>query len=179
MKILALLSGSAVGSGIAHAITAAAEKPDGNTAENWVFFCITAAEEAAAAVLSDPPFAQQEVGAEFFNETADEWDRGTAAEHIAAGNQDKAEEYLDRLAQRRKQTVVKGKELQAAAAAASAFAFRACMPKLTSRGMVQAFIACTAAGVQRRFITGNDASALLYTAQLALSAYPKRQKRRR
>jgi hypothetical protein len=65
---------------------------------------------------------------------------------------------------------VKGPELDKLAQAAAAIAFRACMPHVTGRRNTQAYIACVAAGVQLKYITGTEARSLLYTAQLALAA---------
>ena len=61
---------------------------------------------------------------------------------------------------------------------AGATAFRACMPKVTGRRNTQAYIACVAVGVQRRYLSGSESKALLYTAQLALAAYPHRRSSR-
>ncbi len=58
--------------------------------------------------------------------------------------------------------------------AAASEAFKRCMPQLTGRRRAQAFIACVAVGAQRKYLNKGEASSLLYTAQLALSAYPKR-----
>jgi hypothetical protein len=67
---------------------------------------------------------------------------------------------------------------EADAREAAGAAFRSCMPKITGRRSTQAYIACIAAGVQHDYLTGAEAKALLYTAQLALSAHPSRRAQR-
>ncbi len=52
------------------------------------------------------------------------------------------------------------------------------MPRLTGRKATQGYIACIAFGLQHGYFTGAEAKALLYSAQLALSAYPGRQSKR-
>jgi hypothetical protein len=138
---------SAVGHGVAHAIYAAAAPM---SAEEWVIFCCTAADEAEATVRESP--SPREMG---------------SAERLLR-NLSPGEEFpeLDR-----HNTRAEAEGIREAGAAA----FRACMPKLTGRRMTQAYIACVAAGVQRHYFNGSEAKALLYTAQLALSAHPHRR----
>jgi hypothetical protein len=71
-----------------------------------------------------------------------------------------------------------GEELIEAAEAAARLGFLGAMPRLTKRSNAQASIACVAVGVQRRYITGSEARTMLYTAQLALGAFPKRQQQK-
>lgn len=57
----------------------------------------------------------------------------------------------------------------------AAMAYRANMPPMRSRSQVQCFVACVAVGVLRGYISTRDANVLLYGAQAALSAFPKRK----
>ncbi len=144
---------SSVGTGIANAIFAVADSLQ--SPESWVHFCITAAEEAHAAVLQNPPLALD--------------DRGEGERLI--------DEVLShRTGEAYRPEPITGSALLAAANAAAATAFRCCMPKVTGRRNTQAYIACIAAGVARGYIAGKDARPLLYTAQLALQAHPKTQR---
>lgn len=127
------------------AVHAVQEPRDRRTAEAWVYFCLGAADEAYAAAMENPPYA-------------------TGKNH--------AYELLEELKGNKQieRQRISGKELEESAHTAAAIAFRACMPHLTGRSKAQAYIACVAAGVQRRYITGAEARAMMYTAQLALSA---------
>ena len=127
------------------AVHAVQEPRDRRTAEAWVYFCLKAADEAFSTAMENPPYVERE-------NTAYEW----------------LEELTGRKTIERERK--KGKELEASAHTAAAIAFRACMPHLTGRSKAQAYIACVAAGVQRRYICGAEARAMMYTAQLALSA---------
>jgi hypothetical protein len=145
----------AVGHGIAHALFAVAIAGP-SSPEEWVMFCLDAADEAESSVRESPP-AQAAEGtlARLLRETAEpgdpEYGRPPGHDHAA---------------------------VEEAARTAGAVAFRACMPKLTGRRCTQAYIACVAVGVQRNYFTGGEAKALLYTAQLALSAHPSRRAQR-
>jgi hypothetical protein len=142
---------SAVGHGIARAIFATAETGPA-TSEEWVLFCLKAADEAEATVRENPP--RQSVGSaqKLLYDLAEPGDPeyGVDPELSASASREA--------------------ELEAGAAA-----FRCCMPRLTGRRNTQAYIACVAAGLQRAYFTGSEAKALLYTAQLALSAHPSRR----
>lgn len=136
----------AVGHGIAHAIYAAADGP--SSPEEWVVFCLSAADEAEQSVRDSPP----------------------------ARTMGSAEKMLRKLAPETFEEEDEENEATAEAVRqAGAAAFRACMPKITGRRNTQAYIACVAAGLQRSYFTGSEAKALLYTAQLALSAHPHRR----
>lgn len=50
-------------------------------------------------------------------------------------------------------------------------AWRCCLPTLENIDCIRAFIACIASGQARRWLTAEDAKALTYTAQLALTAW--------
>ncbi len=129
------------------AIRAAQSTRDRRTAEGWVHFCITAAEEAFASVMENPPRVIR---------------KDTAAEYLNKILREKREpeevEYYE------------GDKLREVATTAAANAFRNNMPHVTGRRNAQAYIACVAAGVQRHYIAGGEARSLLYTAQLALTA---------
>jgi hypothetical protein len=133
------------------AIWAVQEPSDRKTAESWVHFCLEAANEAYATVMENPPFITRE-------NSAYEW-----LEELKRREKGEQERDIER-------ERASGDELKQEAHGAATIAFRACMPHVTGRRNAQAYIACVAAGVQRRYITGADARALLYTAQLALSA---------
>lgn len=191
----------AVGAGITATIRAqAVSKAEADSPEAWVHFCTTAADEAYAAVLESPPVVQRELGsaqkmllkldrmeddanaprlwatlpdderdrAERSGWTQAGWDasQGGLLRGVKVGPVDA--EYVQ----------LHGAELSQAAHHAALVAFRACMPKLTGRRTTQAYIACVATGVQRGYFTGSESKALLYTAQLALSAYPSRRAQR-
>jgi hypothetical protein len=138
---------SAVGHGIALAIYAAAE--DGpRHPEDWVVFCLQAAMEAEAAVREAPRVM------------------GSAEKLLRTLDPDDEFPEIDRLFVEQRAEDVRE---------AGATAFRSCMPKVTGRRNTQAYIACVAAGLQRNYFTGSEAKALLYTAQLALTAHPHRR----
>lgn len=71
-----------------------------------------------------------------------------------------------------------GEELIQAAEQAARIGYLGAMPRLTKRSNAQASIACIAVGVQQHYISAVEARAMLYTAQLALGAFPKRQQQR-
>lgn len=149
---------SSVGTGIANAIFAVAAAHDGP--EAWVHFCITAADEARASVMDNPPLQPDTRGPA--ERQADKW--------ITESHPERTGEHAP--------PPITGEALTNAAHAAAVMAFRCCMPKLTGRKHTQAYIACVAAGVQRGYFTGSEARSLLYTAQLALTAYPSRRANR-
>jgi hypothetical protein len=144
------LHAGAVGHGIAHAIYASQAAP--MTPEEWVLFCLNAADEAEASVRESPPARGMGSAEKLLRELCPEESWALDAPDHAA--------------------------VKEAAQEAGAAAFRACMPKLTGRRTTQAYIACVAAAVQRSYFTGSEAKALLYTAQLALSAHPHRRANR-
>jgi hypothetical protein len=146
---------TAVGVGIAVSISASSGKPD--SPATWVGFCIKAAEEAKAAVLNDPPYYPNN------RERA----KAMFAASLPAG--------VMQIFKDPAPVAMSGDDLTAAAWSAATAAFRCCMPQLTGRRAVQAYIACIAAGVQYKFLSGGDARALLYNAQLALAAFPSRR----
>lgn len=137
---------AAIGHGIARAIYAQAEDPQ--TAADWIHYCLNAAREAEQVA----------------RESIEPHQMGTAERLVRELWPDDepplppAHEEHD----------------EAAIREAAATAFRCCMPALTSRRRAQAYIACVAAGVQHRYISAGEARSLLYTAQLALAANPKR-----
>ncbi len=151
---LASVHGNAVGAGVGLAIHVLQKSAVPESPEAWVHFCVTAAEEAYAAVMDDPP----EISVKSY---------GPAARLIEQLEREAGEHHAP--------LVLQGSELEDAAHEAASAAFRLCMPRITSRKQTQGYIACVAAGVQRRYIDGKDAKPLLYTAQLALSAYPQRR----
>jgi len=141
---------SAVGHGIARAIFATADDGPASS-EEWVMYCLKAAAEAEAAVREAP--RQMGSAERLLRELSPEDDFAELNKVIA----DQREEEIRE---------------------AGEVAFRSCMPKLTGRRNTQAYIACVAAGVQKRYFSGSEAKALLYTAQLALTAHPSRRARR-
>ena len=142
------LHASAIGVGIANAIFATDNEP--TDAAAWIHFCVTAAEEAHAEVLRNPPLETTSPG---------------SAEIMLAKLQNEPPP---------RRQFVEGAELTAAAKAAATWAFRSCMPKLTNRRSVQCFIACATVGMLHGYITGKETNALLYAANAALTAHPKR-----
>jgi hypothetical protein len=149
---------NAVGVGICHALEASADAAPGSP-EEWVQFCLKAADEAYAEAMENPPDRKRGPVAQLLHDIGE--DRLRVDEEI---------EYQNRLK--------KTPEAKDAARDAAQTAFRMCMPRITGRRATQAYIACVAAGVQRGYLTGKDASSLLYTAQLALSAWPSRRAQR-
>jgi hypothetical protein len=148
----------AVGHAITFAIQAGgSEHPE--SPESWVHFCVTAAEEAEDTI-------SEADGVDLPSPTILKLDRmmdKTKWPDIPQfANSEEYERW--RAVQR---PAVNAKE-------AAAMAYKLCMPKLTGRRATQAYIACVAAGVQRGYFSGIEAKSLLYTAQLALSAYPSR-----
>lgn len=55
-------------------------------------------------------------------------------------------------------------------------AYKAAMPIMDSRESTHAYVACVAHGLAAGFISGQDASKMLYAAQVALSATQARQR---
>jgi len=141
----------AVGDAIARAFGADGQHSD--TTADWIHYCVTAAEEAHAAVLDDPPQGRTSVG----QDMCDAIDRDEIGFKPSAP------------------PALVGAALMAAANNAAAVAFRCCLPQLTNRRRVQAYIACIAVGVGHHYIAAKDGNALLYPAQLALAAFPKRR----
>ncbi len=142
----------AVGRGIGFAIGIAQTKETPDSPEAWVDFCLSAAREAHQAAMESPPRVTLGPVATLLLEIAEEEiDRDPPIDHKAA---------------------------EAGAHNAARIAYRCCMPKLTGRRMTQAYIACVAAGVQYAYFSGAEATSLLYTAQLALAAYPHRRAKR-
>jgi hypothetical protein len=139
---------SAVGHGIATAIFANADEGPMRP-EEWVMFCLKAALEAENAVREAPRVMGS--AEKLLRELADEGEEFPELDATIALNREDA--------------------IREAAQAA----FRACMPKLTGRRNTQAYIACVAMGLQRRYFSPGEAKALLYTAQLALTAHPHRR----
>lgn len=142
----------AVGVGIIAALDAAAESPQRNETEAlWLHLCITAADEAHAEVKRNPPIVRPR------RSSIDQ-----LLEHLGEDTDPAPEpEALD------------GEALEQAARAAAAAAFLGCMPPLTTRRRIRAYIACVAVAMQRRYVTAGDAAKLLYAAQTALLANPK------
>jgi hypothetical protein len=149
------LHAGAVGHGIAVAIFAVAREP--GCPEEWVHLCITAADEAESAVNESPPARAMGSAERMLRETSEpgelgpEWDEPLIVDNTA---------------------------MREAARQAGSAAFRACMPRITGRRNLQAYIACVAAGLGRQYFTGPEARAALYVAQIALSAWPRRQQTR-
>ncbi|SNT19005.1 hypothetical protein SAMN05421770_10554 [Granulicella rosea] len=56
-------------------------------------------------------------------------------------------------------------------------AFIACLPPLTTRQRVKAFIACIVHGQLHGYLEGAEVKSLLYAAQLALSAHHRKEAR--
>lgn len=153
---------AAVGAGIIHAMHALAARPDADSPEAWVLFCCTAADEAYSAVLEQPVQAAEEGSAtKLLRELCETF--GDDPETLARLNRERDQGNADN---------------REAAHQAAAIAFRNCMPKLTGRRASQAYIACSAVALQRGYVTAAEAKALLYTAQLALSAHPSRRAQR-
>lgn len=154
------VSAHAVGHGIIASMQAATRS--GETERAWVEFCIGAADEARAeAQQGDANYP--DVMTWIVNKMK-AMKRGDIYE-VDGLEHNTWEEYEQWLKQQ-------GGHADAALAAKTAF--RCCMPPLTGRGRAKAYIACVAAGVAHGHITGPEARAMLYSAQLALSVHPKR-----
>lgn len=52
-------------------------------------------------------------------------------------------------------------------------AWRQCLPILSSRQKVPAFVACVAHGLQLQILTAEESRVLMYTAQMALASLAK------
>lgn len=143
-------------------LLALAEEPD--SPEAWIHLCLKAAEEATAAIaesdLHSPSHIAQAIrhieSAPAYYLTPGHWQTND----LLAVGKAYAEGVL---------------KLDANSSAGAAIAFRANLPPMKSRKMVQSFVACVAVGVLQNFITPRDANVLLYGAQAALSAIPKRK----
>lgn len=173
--------------GVAATIRAAAAtfKGSGETIENWVQFCIKAADEAHAEVLENPPTvtiaSTHDPLMEGLLKMGDLMSEEDHAKHGATITHN-AEEYAESgsISGYEGRAIVgrtrpmDGEDLIAAANTAAAMAFRCCMPQLTGRRRAQAYFACAAAGLQRGYFKGAEAKAMLHSAQLALNAFPKR-----
>jgi hypothetical protein len=154
------INANAVGAGVGVSIGKMQRGRELETPEAWVHFCCTAAEEAYQAAMDDP-ILTPELHLDVMQQGKGE---STPAFLLRTLEKEpKPFEQLDVAA------------MEAAAHEAAGVAFRMCMPRLVGRRTTQAFIACVAVGVQRGYILGRDAKSLLYTAQLALSAHPKRE----
>lgn len=114
-------------------------------------FALRAAEEARAHTVANPPLEPEPTG--------------FAA---AIANIDKQQ------GKERTRKRLSGVDLIEEAERVARIAYLGAMPRLTKRSNAQASIACIAVGVQQRYITGVEARTMLYTAQLALGAFPKR-----
>jgi hypothetical protein len=64
------------------------------------------------------------------------------------------------------------------AGVAAQAAWKGSMPHITDADSVAAYIGCVAAGMQRGFINGAEAKAMLYTAQCAIMAHGRPAVRR-
>ena len=124
------------------------------TAEWWVQKCLDAAEAAAERATTNP---DAETGMPVYDKEGDV--------DIA-----QVEKWL-------KWAMGGGRGRQTVQEAASA-AFLCEMPPLVSRGHTKAFIACVAAGVGHKYLTPLEAKSLMYSAQLALSAFRPRARER-
>lgn len=62
---------------------------------------------------------------------------------------------------------------------AAIMAWRCCLPQLEDLDSIKAFIACIATGQARRWLNAEEAKALTYTAQLALTAWQENSKARK
>jgi hypothetical protein len=147
-------------------LLACAERLDGP--ESWVHLCITAAQEAVV--------AEDEGGSELPTRSA----VAQALDHIRTMEIRKEKSWQVNLLVSLAEGYVKSSPATPGEGAPSAasIAYRANMPSITSRRTAQCFIACVAAGIVRGYITVKDANALLYAAQAALSAFPKRKPRK-
>jgi hypothetical protein len=171
---------SAIGEGMVSAILAATEKPQSETIETWVQFCLKAGDEAHTAVLENPPTitikGTGDPGMLTLLRIGDQLSREDNARYGGAITTSAREYESGRAVVTRP---MDGTELEAYALAAASMAFRCCMPQLTGRRRAQAYFACVAAGLQRGYFKGAEAKAMLHSAQLALNAYPKRQQKPR
>jgi hypothetical protein len=132
-----------LGIGIALSIHAGARS---DSVETYVIGCLSAAAEAYAATIEQPPER-----------------RGSTAMRALYQRASMGERLDD------------ARAIEEAAQEAASQAFRAAMPTITNRRMAQAYIACACAGLAAKYLTGQDARAMLYGAQLALAAHPQRR----
>ena len=160
MNRLHLVPAAAVGVGIAASIQATAARPDAESEDAWIFFCGTAADEAYAAVLRDPPPAPARA-------------RGSIDRLL----EDLGEPLDGEIIADEPPEPMTGDALKQAAHSAAAFAFLANLPPLTNRRRIRAYIACLAIAITRSYVTTAVGNKLLYAAQTALSAHPKRASR--
>lgn len=154
-----------IGRGLALSIRAVASRPDAESEEAWIYFATTAADEAYAAVMQNPPPRFVSSRKSTVRVLLDKLNR------MDGEPEPEEEEEFE-------EEPIEGDELLNAAHAAAASAFRYNLPQLTGRRRTKAYLACVAVGVQRGYITGPEARAMLYVAQLALTANPKRQQPR-
>jgi hypothetical protein len=136
---------AAIGHGIARAMHAQIEDPQ--TPADWIQFALDAAREAES-IARESMEPNEGSALKLLRELSPEEDFGP----VSFSDAD-----------------------ERAIREAGSMAFRACMPQLTCRRNVQAYIACCAAGVAHKYLTAADAKALMYSAQLALTAFPKRR----
>jgi hypothetical protein len=132
-----------------------------STVAGWIHLCVTAAEEATAAAKEAANLPTPE--------TVGEAIRVVRQNHQEL-NGARGFDYIVKIikAYQFGQLLPPGD--------AAAVAFRASLPPLSSRANTQAFIACVAVGLARQLLSAADATKLVYTAQCALSAYPKRKR---
>lgn len=176
----------AVGAGVVAFLNAAADRPPRETEEDWIHLCLTAAAEAHTEVMRNPPPKPgQERG--YVDRLLDDLRR----EEQAAGRGPREKDELGRwlpaqaseapaepLEPAQVELVrLEGAELEHAAHVAAATAFLCCMPPLTTRRRIRAYIACAAVAVQHGYVTAAVATKLLYAAQVASAANPKRAPR--
>lgn len=150
-------------------LLAVASKPEGQTPADWIAFCLDAAREAEAAVHENPPTHMRKksvVG--FLLDDIRRIQEGTRVDDLEPHNHPEFE-HDD----------LEPGELDVIARSAAATAFRCCMPQLVNRRNTTAYIACVAVGMQHNYLDAKEAKSLMYTAQLALSAFRPRQRLRR
>lgn len=116
------------------------------TPEKWVYLCIKNATKAHDQIMKNPPETKGS-SIDQLNRNLDAF-QGVESPIL----------YLS------------GETLERHADECAKIAYLATMPLVTTRSNTRAYIACVAAGVQRKYIAGVEARALLYTCQLALAA---------
>ena len=142
-------------------LLALAENPD--DPEAWIHSCLQAADEAEVAIVESELASTDQVMqairhvTEIGNLRAESWQ---IQDLIAVGK-----------------AYVAGTLQPQSGSTGAAMAFRNNLPPMRSRKQVQSFVACVAVGVLRGYILPRDANVLLYGAQAALSAFPKRKPR--
>jgi len=144
---------SAIGEGMVSAILAATEKPQSETIETWVQFCLKAGDEAHTAVLENPPTitikGTGDPGMLTLLRIGDQLSREDNARYGGAITTSAREYESGRAVVTRP---MDGTELEAYALAAASMAFRCCMPQLTGRRRAQAYFACVAGRVAARIL---------------------------